>query len=224
MKVKVRNENYESPFVIAFIELVFIGVPLSYFIVLFKESENFGETIIKRAAPSIVLLMFLILGIILLISIIKPPKRYVAKLVSKKKTKYKDNNICEMRFEIVTDKEGVKGPLYSCYTDDSNNLEIEQRYNIYIKQLSRKIKKIDITNPPKGSNNSRDYITYSDKDKAKNAIKNLAIIFISLISCFILLGIIGLILYPQHMKHYMAWLGFNISALCVAIKLFKDFL
>lgn len=222
MKVKVRNENYTHPIVIAFVEFVCLGVPILYFISIFKGAENLVDTVIKSAAVIAFLLIFLILGIIFLIGIIKPPKKYVATLASKKNSTYKGNNICEMSFRIVTNNVSGVSPSYSCYTDEQNNLEIGQRYNIYIKQFGCKIKKIDVNGTPKESNKSHDYVIYDDETKGKKSIQILAIIFISLISVFLLLGIFGLIFYPQYAKYYAGWLGFNVGALYLIIKIFRS--
>ncbi len=223
MKVKVKNENYTHPAVIVFIEFVFLGVPILYFISIFKGAESLIDVITKSAVNIVFLLMFLILGIIYLINIIKPPKKYVATLSSKKNSTYNGSNICEMNFKIVTNNVSGASPSYSCYTDEQNNLEIGQRYNIYIKQFGCKIKKIDVNGTPLESNRSHDYITYNDKTKGKKAIQNLAIFFIALISAFIILGILGLIFYTQHAKYYAGWLGFNIGALYLVIKIFRSY-
>ena len=113
---------------------------------LMYKRGSFYEAINIYIGPFTFAVVFLIFSACSFFDIVKKPTPYKAKLVSKKEDKVDGKKVTSMVFEIdkpKTKKKEIFPNVWECYTYEKNNLEVDKKYTIYIKEYNWELKYVD---------------------------------------------------------------------------------
>ncbi len=139
MKVYARKEDIESNlFLFAFIFFLVLG-PVLYIIHFFKNYKESLNNVIFDLGPFVISIIFIGFGLFFLLGVFAKPKRYKCILKEKTMTKYNGRDIVLMRFDIQYEENDKYSNIYNdcfCYTYESNSLEIDNEYEVLIKQIN----------------------------------------------------------------------------------------
>lgn len=198
MKVYVRKEDCQSFIPALFLTFLFFAISIFVFISMLS-ADSFMEGLSKVGIAFPFAILFFCFASFFLYSFIKKPKKYTAKLVSKKKDTYKGENITCMVFQVFKKKEREDDFIsneYRCFTYDDNPFVVNQNYNIFIKEFNWQIKRVE-------SREDNDIIS------VPNSSMWLVFLSIGFIIVFnLLLGILGLMYYKEYSIYYILWILF----------------
>ena len=132
MKVYVKKEDRYSP--LSIILLFFFYIAIIGLLIYF-----YGADVFKNFIFIVFLLLFLIMLFSFILSLIKKPRYYYAKLIDKKLEEYNGEKITYMTFEMKKLKKvdfDVIPNMYKCYTISNNNFIVGNEYSLRIKDFN----------------------------------------------------------------------------------------
>lgn len=162
MKVYVKKGESESAvihyimsvlIITPVVLLMFLGITHSNFYFdfkyIFSSYPSFINFIAEYGFSIIISLVFASIPLLiygsLIVLLVKPPKNFKAKLVSKKTDTYNGQQITYMKF-VVENKNKVNTPdilTYRCFTYGENDLIEKNMYLIKVKEFNWKIKSVN---------------------------------------------------------------------------------
>lgn len=160
MNVKTKpSDRSVTPLGSVVVMFIFFIIPIIVLSVLFKIAFELNSSsnmfVFYAIFPLfIVLSLFLIVGFILFIYLVKRPKKYKAKLMRMREQLYKGKYIIYLGFDVYDEKIKKYGSFseerkdigkadFWCYSPQQNNLQVGRDYYIYIKEFNWSIKKIE---------------------------------------------------------------------------------
>lgn len=221
MKVYVKKGEYQTPTMGLIITIVFLTFSIGIFGYMFT-FDSFIEALAEVGIGFVFSLLFFSFGVLFIYFLLKKPKKYIAKLISKEETTYNGKKITYMCFELLDKEEPeeddeepyedeeylLKGD-YQCYTYESNPLTVNNTYNIYVKEFNWQITKVD-------TDISLDNIEQKKSTKRKISPFYLVMGLFALMN--ISLGVLGLICYSEYAFYYILWIGIFLLPLIFSIK------
>lgn len=194
MKVFMKKGEHQSLVFGIVFTLLFLFVSI-YLLYPYFASECFLDAFSQDGTKFVFGIFFSFFDLIFLIYLFKPPKKYIAVLISKSMGDYHGMIVCDMVFEVTKKKKRSYDLIparFSCFTYEDNDLVINQQYTIYVKEFNWVIKKVEpfdgkIFKVPVSAN-----------------IFVLCVIDVVLFA-FFALGIVGLICFPKYYQIYIIW-------------------
>ncbi len=138
MKVYMVEKDVRKSIGFLFIILL-IFIFLIYGSFVLSEADSFLGVFEGEDGSITFFVTYIISLISLVFVILKPARKYVGKLIKKEKTVINDKECYLLTFEV----EELYLREMSCYTKKENPFEVGKKYNMSIKEVSGKIKKID---------------------------------------------------------------------------------
>lgn len=213
MKVYVKKGEYQSPIPGIITIIIFLSFAFGLLNEMLKYN-NFIDILANVGIGIFVAIFFFCFGIYFFYLLIKKPKKYTAKLISKVPTKYKGKDIIYMTFKVIKNinrQDDLTSDIYKCFTYEENDFIINNLYNIYLKEFNWKIKKIE--------DKHDDLIIKAPATSMKP-------VFISIIGFFsanILLSILGIIYYKEFSFTYILMILIFTPVTLFSIKFFKEY-
>lgn len=213
MKVYVKKGDCQSVFLGIVFMFFFLICSIVVFIKMFTYS-NFVEALVHVGIAFIFALIFFVVGLGLLYSLLKRPKKYSEKLVSKMVDKYNGKDIVYMEFGVFKSNERYDDLVpesYKCFTYDDNDLVINNFYDIYIKEFNWQVKSV---------------YKKTSNDIAKVPNSTMVPVFVAVVMIMIfdmLLGILGMFYYHEYNNLYIVGLIISVLILFLLVMFFIQY-
>ena len=144
MKVYTQDGESQSMFGGLLVTFVFFVYSL-YIFISFIQSKNIAETLADLGVGLVFALIFFVIATYFIILLLKKPKSFTAELVKKEIQVYKGKIITYMEF-VTFEAENKIGMHYFCYTYGENNLILNKKYLIKVKEFNWNIKRVEEEN------------------------------------------------------------------------------
>lgn len=196
MKLKVYSFDEDKKKIIPVIvcTIVFSITSFIIFYIFFNSKGNFIEKIGNNTIILFFGLFFIVFDFILIYFLIKPPKKYLAKLTVKKNTTYKEYQITKMKFIHC---KGFDKYEFNCYTIEENDLVEGNNYIVLVKDVNNTPRYIEQLNEDDLKEKQQEQ---HKKKKERNYYTIILEIVLGIIS---IIGLIGTILFPENVTEYV---------------------
>ena len=215
MKVYMRNKDLTSSIGTALSLFVLLLIPILIIVFKYIELGSFKLLLEKHGSAFPFIIVFIVFDLYVLFAIFKPARKYVGKLLNKEEVTIKGKTCYLLTFEV---EELYLREMY-CYTKKENPFEVGKKYNMTIKELNWRIKKVDT-----------EVVTEEKEQTELSRIINhpLTPVTISMLMAgfifgsFILLCLIGLIFYTDYALFYILTMVIMGGGLFIVIKTLKE--
>lgn len=193
---KKEDKNTIIPGII--VTIIFLSFSIGIFIAAIISDKSFIEVLESFGIALVFAIIFFGFGMYFIYMLLKKPKGYKAKLVSKKNETYNGKQITYMKFNTEKEKEQEEDFIsadYKCYTIGENNLVVGNDYLLKIKEFNWEPKYVE-------------EIKYSCENKVTSKILNMTLtpvlIALGLIFGWLLfLCLLGIIMHPKYTSTYI---------------------
>lgn len=229
MKVYVKKGEKPPIFFGIFAIMWFLMFAFLGFNGVFNNEMPFSTALALHGDAFVFSILFFGLGMFFIFYLLKRPKAYKAKLISKKIEIYDGKQITYMEFSAQKEKEQEEdfiSPDYKCYTIGENNLVIGNYYALKIKEFNWKPRYVEELQINQEDEEKLKLTKNTKKEKVASKVPNTNLSIVSFIIAFslialILLCILELKLYPEYQTEYIVAIIFFAIALYRTFKVSK---
>lgn len=201
MRVYVKKEDKNTMVPGIIVTIVFLSFSIGVFIAGITSGKSFIDVLASFGSVLLFAIIFFGFGMFFVYALIKRPKGYKAKLISKKAEIYNSKQITCMEFSTEKEREQEEDFIssdYRCYTIGENNLIVGNDYSLRIKEFNWEPKYVEVIN------NSYE----QTRNKVASKVPNMTMfpVFFSVELIFgglLFLCILGIIVYPQYTSTYI---------------------
>lgn len=209
MKVYVKKDRKKNVLLGVIVMSLFIIIPIAVILRVLLDNGTFLDKLANWFIPVTWSLVLFYFGASLFYGFIKKPAYFGAVLISKSVEFYNGQKITNMTFKVnkPNRKEDDLGySHFSCYTIGENDLVLEKKYLLYIKEFSWKVRRVEecLANE------------YREKEMKSVTLRPVFIAVEIMFLSIVIACVLGIVFYPEFIVTY-ACAGVLMLIPCITI-------